>query len=299
MGKRKLRIGHIDYLNALPVLFPLEIGLLSDDFELVKGVPAEINERFRRGELDISMVSSVEYARASDDWLLLPNLSIAADGRVLSVLLFSTCQPADLGGRPVALTNASATSVALARTLFRRHWCVEPVFTVQRPDLEAMLAAADACLLIGDDALRAVTALQRAGGKIRGRRLFVTDIGEVWQQHRGLPMVYGLWVVRRDVAASASAQVAAFLRACAEAKRFSRAYRPHLVELGAASRRLDPALVAKYFAVISHDLDDRQQQGLLAFYEEAALAGEVAAVPSLQLFAANEPPAAATVEGYR
>lgn len=299
MAKQKLRIGHIDYLNALPVLFPLEIGLLSDEFELVKGVPADINRRFRAGELDISMVSSIEYARAGDDWLLLPNLSIAADGPVLSVLLFSKHMPHDLGGCQVALTSASATSVALTRTLFQRHWRVEPAFSVQSPNLEAMLADADACLLIGDDALRAVTALRQAGGEIDGKRIFITDIGEAWQQHCGVPMVYGVWVVRREVAASRERQIAAFLRASQEAKRFSRAYRPHLVELGAASRRLDPTLVARYFDVISNDLNAAQLQGLQLFYEEAAQAGELAAVPSLRLFASEEAAKAATLEGCR
>lgn len=299
MAKRKLRIGHIDYLNALPVLFPLEVGLLSDEFELVKGVPADMNAQFRAGELDISLVSSIEYARAGDDWLVLPDLSIAADGPVLSVLLFSKRMPHDLDGRHVALTSASATSVALTRTLFRRHWHVQPQFSVQHPDLQAMLATADACLLIGDDALRAVTALRRAGGEIDGTRIHITDLGEAWQQHRRLPMVYGVWVVRREAAASAPGPIAAFLRASAEAKRFSRLYRPHLVELGAASRGLDPTLVARYLDVISNDLTAVQLQGLQAFYEEAALAGELTTVPPVRLFATEEAAETATVEGSR
>ena len=44
---------------------------------------------WRAGELDVSVVSAVEYARDSSRYLLLPDLAISCDGPVRSVMLFS------------------------------------------------------------------------------------------------------------------------------------------------------------------------------------------------------------------
>ena len=62
-----------------------------------------------------------------------------------------------------------------------------------RPDLTAMLLEADAGVLIGDAALRATYDAPRTG-------LAVHDLGEVWRQWTGLPMVFAVWAVRRSYA---------------------------------------------------------------------------------------------------
>ena len=53
----------------------------------------------------------------------------------------------------VALDRNSRTSAALTRILLRARNGVDPVLSVEAPDPEAMLAAADAALIIGDPAL--------------------------------------------------------------------------------------------------------------------------------------------------
>lgn len=70
-----------------------------------------------RGELDLSVVSSIEYARYPERYLILPDLSISCRGPVRSVLLLSQRPIAELSGRTILITSQSHTSVALLKIL--------------------------------------------------------------------------------------------------------------------------------------------------------------------------------------
>ena len=83
-----MRIGRIPYINCYPVYGALDRGLVGLDAQLIDGVPTDLNQRMARGDLDISVVSAVEYARDSGRYLLLPDLAISCDGPVRSVMLF-------------------------------------------------------------------------------------------------------------------------------------------------------------------------------------------------------------------
>ena len=83
----------------------------------VRGVPAELNEALRRGEIDLTLVSSVELVRHRHEYRALADFSIATLGPVYSVMLFSRRPWEELGGARVAVTPASATSVELLRVL--------------------------------------------------------------------------------------------------------------------------------------------------------------------------------------
>ena len=87
--------------------------------ELVTGTPAELNELLVAGELDVSVISAIEYARHAKDLVLLPGLAISCDGPVQSVALFSKVPVAQLDGATVLVTASSRTSVALLELLCR------------------------------------------------------------------------------------------------------------------------------------------------------------------------------------
>src|SRR5690348_8164188 len=152
-GVSPVRLGVIDYLNVVPVYDWLlrreraEGGL--PGVATVAGVPARMNAALAAGEIDISNVSSVAYGEHAADWLLLPRLSVAAHGRVESVLLFSwhaDWRALDEGS--VAVSDHSATSIALVRLLAQQRHGARPRFVPLPPDLDAMLAEHDAALLI-------------------------------------------------------------------------------------------------------------------------------------------------------
>lgn len=202
-----LRIGRIPYINCYPVYGAVDRGIVKLDAELVSGVPTDLNRRMSRGELDISVVSAVEYARDSARYLLLPDLAISCDGPVRSVMLFSSRPAPELTGCKVLVSRSSMTSVALLELLFEDVWRASPLFVAGDAELADVTRGesdeADARLVIGDAAL----VLQSESFT---RYPFAYDLGAEWKAWTGQPFVFAVWVARREtpVAAALSAHSA-------------------------------------------------------------------------------------------
>src|SRR5206468_6602871 len=112
-GRGRVRLGRIPYINCYPIYGAIDRGIVRTTAGLVTGTPSELNDLLVAGELDVSVISAVAYARHSKDLVLLPDLAISCDGPVRSVLLFSRRPVAELDGRTVLLSASSRTSVAL------------------------------------------------------------------------------------------------------------------------------------------------------------------------------------------
>src|SRR6201991_2582511 len=164
------RVGHIQFLNCLPIYWGLMRSGALLDVDLYKDNPDRLNAALVAGDLDIGPISLVEYLRHADELLLLPNLAVGSDGPVLSVNLISTRPLNELDGRPVALGSTSRTGVLLAQMLLADQYGAEPEYFRCPPELTQMLMEADAGVLIGDPALRAMYEAPRLG-------LQVTDLG--------------------------------------------------------------------------------------------------------------------------
>jgi hypothetical protein len=96
-----------------------------------------------RGQLDVSVVSAIEYARASERYVLLPDLAISCDGPVRRVLLLSKVPAPELGGKRVMLSRSSMTSVALLELLFENVWHAKPEFAPGDAELTDIARFAD------------------------------------------------------------------------------------------------------------------------------------------------------------
>jgi chorismate dehydratase len=269
---RRPRVGHIQFLNCLPIYWGLMRSGALLDFELFKDTPDRLNADLVEGRLDIGPISLVEYLRHADRLLLLPDLAVGSDGPVLSVNLVSTRPLPDLDGRRVALGSTSRTGVLLARMLLSQRYGATPEYFHCPPDLTQMLLEADAGVVIGDVALRAMYEAPKRG-------LTVTDLGQEWRDWTGLPMVFAVWAVRRDFAADHPGLVKdvheAFLRSrdlCLS----------ELDEVAASAARWEPfdaATLASYFRTLDFSLADRQVAGLREFAARAAADGEVPPLP--------------------
>jgi len=121
-----MRVGRIPWINCYPVYGAIDRGLVPLPGELVSGTASELNDLLAAGELQVSVVSAVEYARNAAAYHLLPDLAITCDGPVHSVALFARRPPAELDGRTVLLTASSRTSVLLLELLCRHRWGVTP-----------------------------------------------------------------------------------------------------------------------------------------------------------------------------
>jgi len=263
----RVRLGRVDYLNCLPVYYPLETGQVKADVELVKGVPSRLNKLFLDGGLDITSGSSIEYARHPGEMILLP-LSVSSDGRVGSIFLFSRVPVTELDGKKVCLPDTSATSVVLLKILFQHYYHVEASFETKPDNLDSMLSEADAALIIGDNA---IIARQR----VLAQRLplYVADLGEVWKEFTGERMVYATWMVRRKFAEERPEETQAVCQALLEARDLGLQQTETLLDVAHRRTGIDRTVLEDYFCLIRHDFDRDYQRGLLLFYDYAYKSG--------------------------
>ncbi len=241
-----IRIGAVNYLNTKPLICDLET--LAPDAELVLDVPSRLADGLADSRLDVALIPVIEYFRAGG-YRIVPNISIASRGPVLSVTLFSRVPWNAI--RRVALDEGSRTSAALAQILLRKRQDVRPEVVPLPLNLSAEEADADAVLLIGDRAMRAcLPGFAHA-----------FDLGQEWHDWTGLPFVYAVWAVRDGV------DLGPVARALYEAKQRGLARIGPIAHREAPGLGLDAGFCRRYLQSIIHfDLGPREQAGLHHYY---------------------------------
>ncbi len=266
----RLRVGRVQYINCEPVYYALEHRLVEVDCEITDGTPAELNERLRAGELDVSVISAMEAALRPQAYRLLPDLAIACEGAVESVLLVSDVPIEALDDAPVALNPHSLTSVSLVKLLLAKAYQVRPWF------LADASGGSVARLLIGDEALR-----------LRTRFPHRVDLGAAWHTLTGLPFVFAVWAARAEVWAVAEKEVRALQRAFLTAKAFTKAHPEAMVALACKRTGLPADACRQYLTrSLCFDLGPRHLEGLQTFLRYVADAGELPEAPVLQFIPA-------------
>ncbi len=278
MGEQcaKLRLGRIDFLNVLPIYYPLEAGIIPNPFAIVPGVPSELNELCASGALDISPVSSIEYARRAGLYYIVPDLSISSAGEVKSVLLLSRMPIERLSGKTVLASSQSHTSVGLLKVLCRLRYGVDLRFeTGSCSDYLAGSELPDACLAIGDEALR----LGRSG-------LFphVLDLGAAWFEWTGLPFVFAVWVIRKETVTKKNGQIPDAIEALLSSKRWGRANIGRICEQAAKTGLLEIPELEEYYSCLRFDLNEGERRGLELFYSCLFQTGELERAPRLDIY---------------
>jgi chorismate dehydratase len=264
-GPRRPRVGHIQFLNCLPLYWGLIRSGALLDVDLTKDTPDHLNDALVRGDLDIGPISLVEYLRHADELLLLPGLAVGSDGPVLSVNLVSKSPLHEL--RKVALGSTSRTSVLLAQLLLEERHGVHPEYATMPPDLTTMLLEADAAVLIGDAALRATYTAP-------SKSLDVVDLGAAWKDWTGLPMVFAVWAARRNFAERHPGAVKDVHEAFTRSLDLSLRNVAEVAQAAARWEALDAATLETYFTTLDFRLGERQLAGLREFARRTAPRGD-------------------------
>jgi len=273
------RLGHIQFLNCLPLYYGLVKSSAVLDVDLVKAAPRDLTRMLLDDELDIAPIPSIEYARNAHDLVLLPDIAISSDGEVQSILLLSKDPVEGLDGKTVALTDTSRTSQVLTRVLLSRHWGVFPTYTEMPSDLATMMRETDAALLIGDDALRAYW---------QSSDLLKYDLGAEWTEWTGVPMVYAVWAVRREFAEARPDAVAEVSQALAGSLAYCRNHLDDISEYAARWESFPIAYFRSYFDALQFRFEPRYRDGLRRYLEEAAAIDEIDSVPTIDIFGAQD-----------
>jgi len=262
-----LRLGRIPWINCYPVYAAIDRGLVPAEAELITGTAADLNDLLAAGELDVSVVSAVEYARNAAAYHLLPDLAITSDGPVHSVVLFSRRPVHELDGATVLRTSSSRTSVLLLELLCRHRFRVRPKFATVRAESSDLTALRgfphEAVLVIGDAALMLAS---------EGRYPYVVDLGTAWKDWTGLPFVFAVWAARREADHRA---VQTIHQALLSSREWGLAHLDDLADAASANTGISRAVCREYLGDLDYALSYRHLAGLTDFFRRLAQDGAV------------------------
>lgn len=270
-----LSVGRIPYINCYPVYGAIDRGIVALDAHLVDGVPTKLNQLMADGQLDVSVVSAVEYARDASRYLVLPNLAISCDGPVRSVMLFSRVDINKLSGKRVLVSRSSMTSVALLELLFANVWNVRPEFVLGDAELVDIARFGeephDARLVIGDAALRLFDATA-PGGSMHALYPVRADLGQEWKNWTGLPFVFAVWVAQRT---SPVARVVEAHQALLQSRDWGLQHLGELAEQASNATGVSVEMCSVYLSGLDYRLSPPHLAGLSEFFRKLVAAGRV------------------------
>ncbi|MGD0469061.1 MAG: menaquinone biosynthesis protein [Terriglobales bacterium] len=270
----RLKISAISYLNTAPLMWDFEHGQAGAgiSFDISYTIPSACAAALQAGTADIGIIPAAAYATVPD-LVIIPDVSIASRRAVRSILLISkkSVDPMWKQVRTVALDTSSMTSVALAKILFAKWLGGARSYKAMAPDLDAMLRACDAALLIGDPALQ-----------VDRTRYFTLDLAEEWVARTGKPFVFAFWAIRKQALAGRNAA------AIAEVFKKSRDHGLSPKKLEAIAQEWAPRLgltveIVRVYLThnIHYYLDPPCLEGLALYYRLAAEIGALPQAPEL------------------
>ncbi|MGA9511257.1 MAG: menaquinone biosynthesis protein [Candidatus Sulfotelmatobacter sp.] len=271
---RRLRISAISYLNTAPLMWDFDRGKAGRDFDISYTLPSACARSLQAGTADIGIIPAAAYSQIPG-LSVLPDVAIASRRPVRSILLVSRVPIHQI--RSVALDTSSMTSVALTKVLFEKWLGGGRTFAPMAPDIDKMLAAHDAGLLIGDPALQ-----------IDRSRYFTLDLAEEWIRYTGKPFVFAFWGLRDDALQDADSSLD--LAAVFQQSRDHGLESSNLQQISAEwapKLSISPGDVHSYLTEnIYYHLDAACLEGLQLFYRYAAEIGALPTVPEIKFLSA-------------
>jgi chorismate dehydratase len=263
----RIRLGAVAYLNARPLVHGLDKR--QDLFSLRFDPPSRCAVLLHEDAIDVGMIPAIEYCRGPE-YRMVPGMAIISARTVASVALFTRKPVADI--RTIAADTSSRTSNALLRILCIDRFRISPEFRPMAPDPDAMFAACDAALIIGDPALYLDPA---------EKRVEKIDLGEQWTDMTGLPFVWAVWAGRPGVVSPQA------VRALTEARDAGVASSD---EIAAAYCGPDRARLCQAYLRenIQYVLGEPEIAGLREYYKRAASHGLIEAARDPQFYEADE-----------
>jgi chorismate dehydratase len=176
-------IGLTNSLIYLPLIYGIDHNLVKHDFGISYGDIVENAIKLREGEIELGIISSLEYALKKETWQIVPDLCISSPQKIKHVQLFFKKGLKDI--RKVAIDKNATNEAILLKIVMREKFLMTPEYTILESDLENMLSKAEAALIVGDQALNYYGAYPN--------RL---DLNDEWMDFTGLPFVYAFWAGR-------------------------------------------------------------------------------------------------------
>ncbi len=253
-----VRMGKISYINAFPVYYGLDHGLLPSWLTMVADVPSALNRKIMTGEIVLSPISAAFYAQNYKDLLLLPDLSISCNGRVLSVILAGHCPIDELDGKTVTFSRESASAASFLRMIFNKKK-INPLYDIGPvDDCRQLSKTSDAVLVIGDKAL---------SRDWEEWFEYKFDLGQLWYEMTQLPFVFAVWAVRRSFAQNHPDIVNDIHQLLLESKAMGDEHMDQVIADGQKRTHFEYALIKQYFDLLYCDLDEKKITAMQLFFD--------------------------------
>jgi len=153
------------------------------EFDCVTDVVARNAIRLREHELEAAFLSSVDYARESSEYCIIPNIAVSSRVPTSSIVLVFKEGLRTIS--TLAVNPVSTSEIVLASILLGEQFDVHPQICPMTGSLEDMLRTADAVLLAGNAAILG----------LQTRHNWIDLVGE-WNDMTDLPFVHGFWSAR-------------------------------------------------------------------------------------------------------
>ncbi|MBU0600184.1 menaquinone biosynthesis protein [bacterium] len=265
----KTRLGYLNYINCLPPYYGILEEKVPIEARITPGLPHQLNSWLASKKLDLSPISSIEYARHQDEYLLLPELCLSSQGVVKSVILVSKLPLDKLKGKSIALSKTSATSQVLVKVLLSAY---QPFYKVMPPKLQSMLLHSTAALLIGDEALQ----VKEEEG------LFLYDLAELWQRYIGYAVIFAVWAVKKDYAHKFPEKTKEIVQAFKKSLDYGLKHLDEIViKLFDSFQHVD---LYGYFKNLKYEFGPQEQEALLIYYQQASKLGLCPSCQRLEFF---------------
>jgi chorismate dehydratase len=248
---------------------PLTEGLAEiEGVYLQHNSPANTAIMLRDGDLDIALISPLEYAKESSNLVIVPDVGLWSEAGGSAITVHFKAGLDDV--QTLAVDPNFAAEIILAKILLAEEFDIEPKIIPVAGSLEDMLSRADAALLVGD-----------AGLREPGQFGAALDLIELWTQLTGSPYIHGIWCARDG---SLEAQQAEQLL---RARREGVEAFPLLAAASASEREFpgfDQEQLINYLEQFSYDLPEEAIDGIKEFHHYAYYHGVLTDIPEINLF---------------
>ncbi len=264
-GEARL-IGLIDSIPFSPLVYGFGLNSFKHELKVSYSNLKGNAHKLREGEIEIALISSLDYALKKESWQIVPDLCLTSPEKIKHVQLFFKKGLKDI--RTIAIDEEATSESILLKILMREKYMLSPDYISMSANIDEMFSKAEAVLIVGEKALEYYQTYRS--------RL---DLNEEWLDMTGLPFVYAFWAGRELTITSDDLK----------AIRFS-------YELG--EKNLEK--ISKEFAskheenwVYYHDyltknlsftFSDREKEGLNEFYNYAFFYGYTEFIPDLQFY---------------
>lgn len=266
--KSRLAVSNALYLK--PLLFGLD--RMDSPFDLVTDIPAKnaIKLSERSDGIRNAFLSPIDYARHGGEYRIMPGICVASSNPTNTIQLILKSDLHNI--ERIAIDVRFTSEIILANIILLEKYRNQSThsklqFIPMMPDVDAMLAKADAALIMQDN----LQMIGRAG-------TFTLDLVEEWNDMTGLPYVHGFWVGREEELSKTEAQ------ALLTAKNNGILLKLQIAQSFALQHNLSIDELTNYVSSFSYDFGEKEEESLSEFIQYAYFHGVVGDVPEINFF---------------